>query len=112
MYRVRKIGQPDAEVRTFHMNMMLLCNDLPLEENEDNPEPACTTPHTTPNSITKSKHRTTKHSTNSANTNNKDDEESDDDSAKEENEFQPLQLQELKQMFEKKKNSSEWKSRH
>ena len=31
VYCVRKLGKPDAEIRTVHRNMLLLCNELPIE---------------------------------------------------------------------------------
>ena len=47
VYDVRRIGHPDAEIRTVHRNMLLLCNELPIEVNDcqdknmqDVPKPA------------------------------------------------------------------------
>ena len=32
VYRVRKLGDPNGEERTLHRNMLLLCNEFPIEE--------------------------------------------------------------------------------
>ena len=35
VYQVRKLGQPDSEIRTIHRNMLLVCNEFPIGEGED-----------------------------------------------------------------------------
>ena len=34
VYKVRKLGDPNGEERTLHRNMLLLCNEFPIEEHK------------------------------------------------------------------------------